>query len=291
MTQIQDFKDNAYQTVWDHAKSIFKPFLILGVIGYATIFLLSLILSTIIGPSFIDEYSGAVSGNDYEAQIETMRGLLEGLQNVPFFAIKLFTMMLVGTLISAWIMNIRLIVSQNVLLEKSESVISAIIRSFNKKVWLIFGSYLLVIALFVLLGIATSLVGVVGSIALVIYFWLFAMVLLIRFLGSASAIVHGDLSVLDSIKFSFKHITFGRALIIFAILIGGAIIIVIATLLTAAIFGMFGGVGAILNLIVSFVLGVLANAMLTSVQSGIFFRYADVEIASDEARPEDHLVE
>ena len=65
MTQIQDFKDNAFQSVWDHAKQIFKPMLVISLLSTAMFYLIAFVSSEMFFPGFLQEYMNIVSLNEF----------------------------------------------------------------------------------------------------------------------------------------------------------------------------------------------------------------------------------
>jgi hypothetical protein len=292
MTQIQDFKDNAYQSVWDHAKAIFKPMIIITLLGYAAMYIIGLIVSELFVPGLLSEYLGIVSsGSDFSTQSESMQILIQDMRDIPGIGLIVTLSTIVMMIITSWVMHLRLLISQDSILDKSEPIMSAIRRAFSNKVWSIFFSYLLIMIVAIALFVPMAFIAAAGSMFLVILYMALVGVVLVRFIGTASAIVHGDLIVMEAIKFSFRNITFGRAFKIFGIFIGAGLLMVIASGLVSIILGLLGVAGVVLNIVVSFLLGVFVSALMTSLQSGIFFRYADVEIEDSQTQPDQHLVE
>lgn len=294
MTQIQDFKDNAYQGTWDHAKKIFKPMLIVGLVSTGLFYLIAFISSKLFFPGFIEEYVELTTNPDANPSetgqelVLLVQSYLESGVAIPII-ILLFVVLMV---FSSWILNFRLLISQDSILDRNDGIIEVLKASFNKKVFNILLGYLLVGFIFGICGfVAMLIVGAVKSVGLIFLAMTVIFIFALRLIGMAAAIVHGDMPVWEAVNFSWTNVTFKRALIMFLIFLGGGILLAIVSGLLSILLGGLGMAGVILNFAFSFLLGVFMNAMFTSIQSGVFFRYADVEIEGALSSPEDHLVE
>jgi hypothetical protein len=295
MTQIQDFKDNAFQSVWDHAKQIFKPMLVISLLSTAMFYLIAFVSSEMFFPGFLQEYMNIVTnqGGSLSEQQAQMQELILSVGDIANREIIIVTIALVFMVIFSWIMNWRLLVSQDSVLEREESVLDAFKRSFNRNVFKLILAYLLVT---LIIMVVSLLVGLLLSLISNVFFafigMFFIFIVAIRFMiGFPGAIVHGDMSVFEAVRFSVKNITTVRSLKIIGIFIGGGILVVIASMLLGLVLMALGTIGTILNLVISFFIGVFITALMTSILSGSFFRYADVEIADGMSEPQDHLIE
>jgi|GEM_PF-4173214 len=292
MTQIQDFKENAYQSTWEYASKLFRPILVPTVL--VTILMMAMMTGIYQGflaepfEPILEEVLENPNADPFERNTRIQEYIL-GLDNVAAIFAVIYGFTLVAMLISAWFINLLLIISQNKILETDNSFGDSLKASFNRDVWRIFLAFIIINIVFGLLGQVMSIVGIT-SLGIGLLWLAILAVLAIRFLAVAPAIVHGQLGLRDAFAFSWKNVNWRRSIIIFLIGIAAYILLFIGGLVSGFIMGMLGVFGAVLLLVGVLALTTFALSLFTSIQTALFFRYADVEIDDGQSTPDSHLV-
>lgn len=294
MTQIQDFKENAYQSVWDHGKAMFKH-LALPVIlmGLAFSILGGIFIYGLLGDSFMElaeilaASGGVLAGEDPQ---EIIMAWFQEQPNAVALILGLFVFALLILLVFSWFINLCLTMSKNVLLNGTTTFSESFSASFNKTVWVI-------LAITVILQIAQNLIervfGIIigDSVGLGFLLQIVLAFVFLRFVAATPAASHGSMGIGDSLSYSWRNITWRRAGLILLIFIGVGIAAALGFFAMSLILGSLGAAGGILIIVGMYFLGTFAMGLYTAFLSGVFFRYADVEIQEGDSEPESHLVE
>lgn len=250
---------------------------ITSIAGYILMFLLGMLFFRNIFFSFFN----ANTSNPAE-----ITGIIQSLfasLNIMFFVgIALLSLFLLLSM--SWVNNFALMLSDSVIKDDNSNFENVFKNSFNKKVFALFGTTLLIYLIFAVGGLLAALTAMIHPaimiLALLIYFILsFKMFLIIP------AMVLGNKTVVESFVFSFKHITFIRALKLFGISILVFIVFFLIALVSTLITSVFKEI-IVLNMVVSTIinifLGGIFMALLISSGTGMYFRYAeDIEKDDD----------
>lgn len=173
----------------------------------------------------------------------------------------------------------------------SEKIFSMIGLSFM--LGLLIGAIILVyiLVVFLLYSMATYLGVILGFIL-----FFFVAIFIIRFMMASPALIHGNMGVFESISYSFKHITWKRAGLLFlmglVVIIISAIVGGIIGLITGAV-GLKGGNVSIplmfTNQLVQTIVDSIIGAFLLSAFSAIYFRYSE-DADGEEQNIEEHFI-
>jgi len=212
--------------------------------------------------------------------------MIQGI-GLSTFITTVLLFLVVATFAGSWFINFMLILSQDTLTMGKASVGDAFKKSFNRDVLKIVGLNILLTILFLFLYLISFMLIKINFIFLALGM-LVTFFIMLRFTASMGAIVHGQMGIAEAMSFSWKNITFKRAMKIFLILIAVFVVILLVAALFGAIFGMMGKLGSILSGIFQLAFTVVYYAFGYAALSAAFFRYADVEIQTDEVS---HLLE
>lgn len=287
MIQIEAFKEDVWQAVWSHAKSIFLPILITGTLMTAILFGgLMGIVSSMADSQFVKDFQEQVeemNPSSYEDVLELQQWMTEYMQNADMAAIfgVIILIYLVFLFISGYFLNAQLIISQEQIIEGRTNAFKALRTAFNKNV-------LYVILLLVIVGLVSSvisnLIGMIDKTSIGLQFLasIISALITIRLLASIPARVHGNLNVKESLKFSWSNITWKRSGYVVLVFIVGLIVFGLAFLLINLLISFMGSASGVLFLVFLILGNAFAGALFISMLSASFFRYADVEVVTGE---------
>jgi len=288
MIQIEAFKEDVWQVVWSHAKSIFVPMLIVGSLMSVILFGgLMAVVSSMSESQFARDFSEQIESMDpesYEDILELQQWVTEYMQTADVGAIIGFILLvyLVVLFISGYFLNAELIISKDKILEGRTNAFSALRQAFNKNV-------LSVILLLIVVGLVSSVIsnfiGMINpaSIGLQFIASIVSALITIRLLASVPARVFGELSILDSLKFSWKHITWKRSFYVVLVCIVGLIVFGLAMLLVNLLISFTGAASGPLFIIFLLIGNAFGSALFIAMLSASFFRYAEIEVVSGDS--------
>jgi hypothetical protein len=293
MNTLELFKSDYWSGLTQHTKKMLAPTLVATVIYFVLVMIMVVaIFSSIFNMEMLKEIGSMAGSNPFD---------MDAMQNQQAFFLEMFEgigvgkivttfllFVVIATFVGGWFTNLMLIISQDTLTLGKASVGDAFKRAFNKDILKIVGFSILASILFMLLYLVSIFLGVQVNMALLFVGLLLTFVVMLRFIAVPGAIVHGQMGVAESISFSWQNITFRRALKALLFMMAFGIVAMLIMLLFMAIFGMMGGIGGILSFVFQIAISVLYYAFTYSALSAAFFRYADVEIETDEVG---HLLE
>lgn len=230
---------------------------------------------------------GVLAGEDPQ---EIIMAWFQEQPNAVALILGLFVFALLILLVFSWFINLCLTMSKNVLLNGTTTFSESFSASFNKTVWVI-------LAITVILQIAQNLIervfGIIigDSVGLGFLLQIVLAFVFLRFVAATPAASHGSMGIGDSLSYSWRNITWRRAGLILLIFIGVGIAAALGFFAMSLILGSLGAAGGILIIVGMYFLGTFAMGLYTAFLSGVFFRYADVEIQEGDSEPESHLVE
>ncbi len=205
-----------------------------------------------------------------------------------------------GSIISMWQYNLFYTLNDNEIRHFDNSFVNALKKSFNDKlIKLILLSLLLLLILIGVIIVFALLMGLMIAVSkglgiFLMFIGIFVLCFyLIRLSLSYAALIHGDMGLLESIKFSYNKITFKRAVFIFLIMLVIAIIsgivssIIILPISSALVNNSFAAF--ITTQIISSVISALLTAFFFSASSALYFRYSNDQVEDNES-VKDHLV-
>lgn len=221
---------------------------------------------------------------------------LFGTINFGFVALAI----VLGSIISVWQYNLFYTLNDNEIRKFDNSFVNALKKSFNNKlVKLILLSLLLFLIIVGVLIVFALLMGLLIAVSkglgiFLMFIGIFVLAFyLIRLSLSYAALIHGDMGLIESIKFSYNKITFKRAIFIFLIMLVIAIIsgivssIIILPISSALENNSFAAF--ITTQIISSVISALLTAFFFAASSALYFRYSNDQIEENESI-KDHLV-
>lgn len=195
-------------------------------------------------------------------------------------------------LISSWVNYFSLLLSDREIKGGDTSFDEILKKSFNNRVFSIFGCMLLIYLFFVIGGFVSAITAMIHPIIVFITFLIF-LILIFKLFLVIPALILGDKSLIDSFAFSFKHITFVRALKLFGISILVMIIIFFIALIFQALTSIFKDymiVGIVINYAFNILLGGIMMTLLVAAGSAMYFRYAEDIDNEDEFTLDELLV-
>lgn len=293
MNSIQHFKEDLWNGIINHQKRMSIPSLAVGLIGLPIFITLLFVVvkSLILTDEIIALYASFIRKgvSDQESvqifinELEIAFASIDQGRLATGFAITYA----LGILFSSWMLNFLLICSEDIVLTGKFNLGEAFKSSFNHNLPKLIGFsiVMLIVSLF-LSFFGISLVQ--ANFGLFFIAQIFIMVVTLRFIATPSAIVHGQMSLYNAIAFSLSHITFKRSFKLILVGFVFSIVLLLVYVLLGAALSMLGSIGSAVFMILHVPIFVICTNLMISGVSAIFFRYADVEIESDEAS---HLVE
>jgi hypothetical protein len=273
----QMFKGDLIGAIWNHGIRMIKPTIIIGIVTFIITSLIGLVgFSSIFGWD-MEFLRQLYSGNPLANQ-ELMRERMEGLLQDPVkFGLGMFGIVALIGIIQTVIYTILLKMSGNMVEQGDDSLGTAWSKVKGAYILNIILSSLVILVIYLaIIAIAVGL-GKLISPAILILFIPFIFLMMLRFTAVVPAIVLGDKSVSDALKFSWYSITFKRAFLIFVGFIVVGILSLIFSLILTFIAGLLGQAGIFLNLLVNLALNVFFLALGVSFLSALYYRYTQYE--------------
>lgn len=294
--------------VFDGAFSLFKrtlgPNLVITIIFSILNLLVILPLMLIgLGISLGDIKSMKLKTEDLQGKVDSMDDIIDIFRpffdhvNIPVVLLAV----LVAALIYSWMQYAYLKLNDNEVRTGNRNFANAIMRSFSagilKLLGLVILMYLITVAIFgiffLLISLLMSVSSVMGILVGFIGFFV-VLIFVIRFVLAIPALIHGNLSIGQSLSYSLKYMTWKRA----ALLMLMGIVFIIVAVIVSAIFAfilsstigsksldnpVFFGVQSLVESIAEALTGAFVYASLTA----LYFRYSSDEGQTDES---EHLI-
>ena len=287
MIQIEAFKEDVWQAVWSHAKAIFVPMLIVGTM--MTVILMGRLMAVVSSMSdsqFVRDFQEQVESMDpdsYEDILELQQWMMEYMQSADLGAIFGFFLLIyiVVLIISGYFLNAEMIISKDKILEGKTNAFSALGQAFNKNVFYVI---LLLIIVGLVSSIISNLIGMINPASFGLQFIasIISALITVRLLASIPARVFGGLNIMDSLKFSWKNITWKRSIYVVLVCIVGLIVFGLAMLLINLLISFTGAASGPLFVIFLLLGNAFASSLFIAMLAASFFRYADVEVVTGE---------
>ena len=290
MNTIELFKNDLWNGIWLNTKKMFKPMTIISIISFAlSMLLMFTVFVRIFGPAITESVTNPGSMFDPESMMERSQAMQDFmLSNGPTNVFALMGLFyIVMLVVGSWVINFFLLISESVVNTGSGDVSNAFKSSFNKNVFRIVLFVLLNLAIYIGLAMVSALLAGISPFLMILAV-LVIVVFLLRLSAGYGAIVHGGMGVSEAFSFSLKHITWVRAI---KIILVGFVISLIYGLVFLAIGGLadlIGTAGMILLFVAQIGLSILMYSLMTTAYSAMYYRYADLDLASE---AESHIID
>lgn len=276
--QLQFFKDNFYDAVYQHTRKLFWPSMAISVIT-AIVMLITLI------PLFFNLFPEEVrthmmnlpqSMEDMEQNSKVMEGFMQ--DHLKEFIILYVAVFVVGVILWAYGLRVGYTISKRQM-EGEYSWSDVIFRSFDNK----FVRLVLYTVIMIVMGLAAMiLASSLARFGIILFF--LAMVLvsvyLLRFAMAGSAIVIADMSVTEAMRYSAQSLGWGKSFkllfFIFVALIAAGVIAMLISLLVGLILGA-GLAGTIVSNFILLFVNASVYGLLIAGSAGLLYRYGSFE--------------
>lgn len=277
---ILQFKTNLFDSIFNVAFKIWGK--------VSVVYLLQLTLSSILIFPIIYYIIGidaklllsiATQETDYNVIVNKIGSLFIENVSIPRVILGSLLVLFISIIISAWSYNTYFITAEQYVYTGKTSLGHALKNSLNSDILKIIGlvSYLFMMTFF-LFSIITPVSIRIGFLGLLLFFAF--MVMMIRFIISIPSIIIGKMGVIESLQFSWRNITFIRALKItgigFATFLALILIILVVQLFSLPL-SFLGIPGTILSQLLSIAIQGFFGAFIVSSLIGLYFRYTDFE--------------
>lgn len=274
---IKYFKTDVIDGTFEMAKRIFRPVTLI----YIVYFLIATLLSSWFAVTILEFDLVALQELKTFPEIkEFYEEYAATFQPDAGFLLGLVLVILVILLASSWFYQIGLRIADKNVHEEAVRLPELLRSSFNIKViGLIAIALMVMVSYMVAAMIGTSIIMAlkIELLALVVIIGILLVVL--RFTIAPAAYVIGDMSIRESIVFSWKYITFFRALKLFGfgILLGLIFMVVffLVSLLTV-VFRAIPFLGQIVSYAVNVAFGGFLAGVVISAMVALYYRYLDI---------------
>lgn len=303
---LAQFRDQVFNGSLSLYKRVFLQFLILNiVIGLISLAVYTPLILKLFSWNFSD-LVGVQTKMEEMGELLKKGGdpytLLEGVFGTPNY-IYLLPLVVFGLFIGIWSMNVYYQLNNAEIRNSNRSIFEAIKLSFSPQLISLLGFmvlyYLLSIASFIIfMTVVVMLMQTINILGVLVGFigFFFLLFFILRFSLGFAAIVHGKMSISEAFGFSFTHITFKRAAMLF--LMG---------IVTLVVMGIASGIGGVLvhlivnrehsdpmtyyvvNQIFGTIMGVIVSTFIYTGSSALYFRYSNDEDQED-AELSEHLI-
>lgn len=193
------------------------------------------------------------------------------------FIIIMLIFIFIILFVGSWLYNFAFITADMNVKGKNADFMTILRLSFNGGILKIIGSSIL---LYLISAIAYAIAFYTASFSSILCFFLvlFVSVFIYKFTLVLPAYVIGGKSLSESFSYSYKHITWLRALKLFGASILAIIILFLIAMiigLIAMLFAMIPFLGPLIQLAINTVFGGIMMALFVSVMVGLYYRYAD----------------
>ncbi|MFT5183621.1 MAG: hypothetical protein ACI84C_000747 [Flavobacteriales bacterium] len=299
MTTIQFFREDFSSGLFTNIGGVWWKFTLVYGIQYAIL----IVIGIAVAASMLNYEFMAEIISDPEAFGESIEQDPEQLLNIfsngKVDWLKLgivgMALMIFGLVMSAWMQNVYLKLNDSQIRTGNSSLTEVLKNSFDSKLWTLLAVTLIIIVAMVgmyLVFIATIMLH--WSVAFLAFIGL--SLVAFRFLLAPAATIHGDLSPSESIRYSFEKITWKRSFLLILLSLVVGIVFAIAALIIFTVLGLIiliPFLGVVIYFAGSVFFYGLANAMIYSGMSGLYFRYSDDDPEAEDTSGmslEDHLI-
>lgn len=271
------FKQDAIRAIWDHGVRMIKPTIVIGIV-------MSLVSMILIALGFVSMFGWdmeligqMMSGNPFARQ-EMLTERMNDISANPFMIFRSFALVFIILFIfQALVYTLLLKMSGNIVEGNGGNLSLAWSQVKFSHILSILGSFLILLVIYALLGLASGLLAAAISPATLILTLPLLLLVIVRFTAVVPAIALGDMDMMDAYSFSWKVLTLKRAAFIILGFIVFGIISVIVSLLISSLAGLLGSIGIALNLIFNLILNIFFLALGVSFLTGLYYRYAQIE--------------
>lgn len=290
MNTIELFKSDLWNGIWLNTKKMFRPMTIISIVSFAlSMLLVFTIFVKIFGPTITESVTNPGSMFDLESMEERSQAMEDfmmsnGPSNIFAIVGLFYVVMLV---VASWVINFLLLISESVVNTGSGDVLGAFKSSFNKNVVRILVYILLTLVIYMGLGFVSALLAGINPFIMILAL-LVVVVFLLRLSAGYGAIVHGGMGVSDAFSFSLKHITWVRAIKIILVAFVIGLIYTLVLLAVGGVADLIGSAGIAILFIGQIAMGILMYSLMTTAYSAMYYRYAELDLATDE---EVHIID
>lgn len=251
-------------------------------IAYALLTIISQLFSKLIGADAINKkFETIFSDPQIFSNPEALKEVFSSstmLDIVPEnFMMLMIPFIMISLLISAWVYNFSFITSNDVIKGEAYDFSTTAKRSINSGVFKIIGVLILIYLIFIVSILISAAAGAISGFLTFLLF-LAVLVMIFKFTLILPAFIIGNQSLGEAFSYSFRHITFIRALKLFGISILALLVFIFMGVIVGAVsllFLMIPLVGPIIQVVISAIIGGFMTAVTASALVGLYYRYAE----------------
>lgn len=204
-------------------------------------------------------------------------------------------LLILSVLVQAWMSHIFFLLNDSEVGGRGGDLGEAFTRSFRPGMFRILGVSLVLLVVYLAIIALSAFIGYSVHPAVAVILGFLGLIFILRFILALPAVVHADAGVGDSINQSFAILSWRRSFLLFLAIIAAVISLSVA-LSFIFFFGMLISLipllGAMIFLLMNFVINGFVNALIYGSMSGLFFRYSD--LSPTESQEDDlgrHLID
>lgn len=288
--QLQFFKDNFYDAVFQHTRKLFWPSMGISILTalFMALTLLPLVFNLFPQEVIQQLMSMPQTMDDMKQNSEKMEAFFK--DNMAEFVIFYIAAMIIGVFLLSYGLRVGYAVSKRQL-EGENSWFGLMFTLFDKKLLKMMGFNLIMM----ILGIASLVLATSFAQVGVIVFFLALVVFIayiLRFVMAAPAIIIADMDIREGMRYSVQTMGWGKSFkllfFIFVVSIAAGVTAIILSLLMGLILGQ-GIAGNIASNFLLLFVNAAVFALLIAGSAGLIYRYGSFETPSEPKNPEDKV--
>ncbi len=289
-TYQQGFKSDLLNTVFSLAGKLWLK--VTGAYAIQSIAILVIMATGLLSLGFYDDFAAIGKMTNPQEILNYYQDIIGSLVLTPKFYLGMFVFVIFAGIFGSWFYNFAFMLTKAQIKEEQSSFGSLFQLSFSKDVFRILGAALLIYLFFVVGAIIASVtIAISGFLTFVMF--LVLIVFMNRFFLVIPAVALEKKTLSESIAYSFKHMTWGRAFKLFGIMILTGIILGIVyliILLIAKVFGFIPVLGKIIEFAIQLGMGGFVSVLTVAALSALYYRYSDDIEQSEDINVDDLLV-
>jgi hypothetical protein len=286
MNQYQkEFRDNFPNAIWVLAKHTFLKIAYSYLIYTGLFIVLGGTIAAIAFTGFVDmDYLMNLPRNpNPEETLDMLKGLTD-IFMTPGFLIVFAVLFILVLILASWNYYFAFITVDTEVKEKEFSFSQLLRLSINYGVVKVIGiSLLMNLIMLVLFFAAIMSASISGFLSFVLF--IVASITIFRFILVLPAYIIGNKDLNQAFAFSFYHINWLRALKLFGFSILAMLLIFVVALmigLFSAVLSFIPIIGQLINMLINAALGAAMMTLIVSTVVGLYYRYAEDLIESNE---------
>lgn len=287
---LQLFKDNFYDAVYQHTRKLFWPSMGINIL---TLLVIALTLIPLFFNLFPDEVIKKMmtlpkTMEDMTRNSSAMESFAK--DHLTEFIIFYVSAVVVGLLLWSYATRIGYDVSKRQL-EGDHSWFGLLFSSLDRKFIKMAGFALVMTIMgFAAMFLATSF----ARFGVILFFLSFIAMLayLLRFILAGPAIIIGDMTVLEGMRYSARVMGWGKSFKLLFFIFVAMIVVVITALIISLLTGLILGNGVTGNVVGNFLVFFINAAVFSLMiagSAGLFYRYGNFETPEESGNPEDQV--